>query len=244
LDAIHIKLRREGRVKNTAVYTVLGVDLEGRKEVLGHWIGNGGEGANFWLSVITDLQARGVTDIFIACVDRLTGFRDAIHAVYPQAEIQRCIIHQIRHSLRYVAWKDHKAFISDLKTIYRAPTQEEAETNLLQLAEKWGNRYAIAVRSWENHWEDLSTFFHYPTEIRRLVYTTNTIEGSHRQLRKVTKNKASFPTPEAAPKGHPKLLYLATQDITKKWTMPVQNWANILNQLAIRFAARLLFLTG
>jgi putative transposase len=234
LDAIHIKLRREGRVDNTAVYTVLGVDLDGRKEVLGHWVGDGGEGANFWLSVITDLQVRGVTDIFIACIDGLTGFKEAIHAVFPQAEIQRCIIHQIRHSLRYVAWKDQKAFTTDLKTIYRAATQEEAETNLLKLAEKWGAKYAIAVRSWENHWEDLATFFHYPTEIRRLIYTTNTIEGYHRQLRKVTKNKAAFPTPEAVRK----LLYLATQDLSKKWTMPIQNWANILNQLAIRFAER------
>jgi transposase-like protein len=159
LDAIHIKLRREGKVENTAVYTVLGVDLDGRKEVLGHWLGDGDEGATFWLSVITDLQARGVEDIFIACIDGLTGFKDAIHAVFPHAEIQRCIIHQIRHSLRYVAWKDHKAFTADLKSIYRAVTQEEAETNLLRLAEKWGNKYAIAVRSWENNWEDLATFF-------------------------------------------------------------------------------------
>jgi putative transposase len=244
LDAIHIKLRREGRVENTAIYTVLGIDLDGHKDVLGHWVGDGGEGANFWLNVITDLQARGVEDIFIACVDGLTGFKDAVHAVFPQTEMQRCIIHQVRHSLRYVAWRDHKAFISDLKTIYRATTQEEAETNLLRLAEKWSSKYAIAVRSWENNWEDLATFFHYPTEIRRLIYTTNLIEGYHRQLRKVMKNKATFPTPEAAPQGGAaaqhgaKLLYLATQDITKKWTMPIQNWANILNQLVIRFEGR------
>jgi transposase-like protein len=235
LDAIHVKLRREGRVENTAVYTVLGVDLDGHKDVLGQWVGDGSEGANFWLSVITDLQARGVEDIFIACIDGLTGFKEAIHAVFPKTEIQRCIIHQIRHSLRYVAWKDQKAFTSDLKTIYRAATREEAEMNLLKLAEKWGGKYAIAVRSWENNWDDLAIFFHYPTEIRRLIYTTNTIEGYHRQLRRVTKNKAAFPTSEAVRK----LFYLASQDSAKKWTMPIQNWANILNQLAIRFEDRL-----
>jgi putative transposase len=193
-------------------YTVLGVDLDGHKGVLGHWVGDGSEGANFWLSVITDLQARGVEDIFIACVDGLTGFKEAIHAVFPNTDIQRCIVHQIRHSLRYVAWKDQKAFTTDLKTIYRAATQEEAEMNLLKLAEKWSSKYAIAVRSWENNWEDLAIFFHYPAEILRLIYTTNIIEGYHRQLRKVTKNKASFPTTEAVRK----LFYLATNNIMKK----------------------------
>ena len=234
LDAIHIKLRREGRVENTAVYTVLGVDLEGHKDVLGHWVGDGGEGANFWLSVVTDLQTRGVEDIFIACIDGLTGFKDAIHSVFPHTEIQRCVIHQIRHSLKYVAWKDRKEFIADLKTVYQAATREEAETKLLELAETWGDKYPLAVKSWENNWEDLATYFNYPAEIRRLIYTTNTIEGYYRQLRKVTKNKASFPTPEAVRK----LFYLANQNITKKWTMPIQNWATILNQLAIRFEDR------
>ena len=234
LDAIHVKLRREGRVENTAVYTVLGVDLEGHKDVLGHWVGDGGEGANFWLSVVTDLQTRGVEDIFIACIDGLTGFKDAIHSVFPHTEIQRCVIHQIRHSLKYVAWKDRKEFIADLKTVYQAATREEAETKLLELAETWGNKYPLAVKSWENNWEDLATYFNYPAQIRRLIYTTNTIEGYYRQLRKVTKNKASFPTPEAVRK----LFYLANQNITKKWTMPIQNWANILNQLAIRFEGR------
>jgi putative transposase len=237
LDAIHIKLRREGKVENIAVYTVLGVDLEGHKDVLGHWVGDGGEGANFWLSVVTDLQARGVEDIFIACIDGLTGFKDAIHAVFPQTIIQRCVIHQLRHSLKYIASKDHKAFTADLKTVYRAVTREEAETNLMKLAEKWSRKYAIAVRSWENNWEDIATFFDYPAEIRRLIYTTNTIEGYHRQLRKVTKNKAAFPTPEAVRK----LLYLANENIAKKWTLPIQNWANILNQLVIRFEERLPF---
>ena len=235
LDAIHMKLRREGRVENTAVYDVLGVDLDGHRDVLGHWVGDGAEGANFWLSVVGDLQNRGVEDIFIACVDGLEGFKEAILSVFPQAQIQRCVIHQIRSSLKYVAWKDRKAFVADLKTVYKAPTREQAEANLLRLEEAWGGKYAIAVKSWQNNWEDLATFFDYPAEIRRLIYTTNTLEGYHRQLRKVTKNKASFPTPEAIRK----LLYLATQDITRKWTSPIQNWANILNQLAIRFEGRL-----
>lgn len=234
LDALYLKLRRQSKVENVAVYIVLGVDLQGRRDVLGHWLGDGAEGANFWLSVITDLQARGVEDIFIACIDGLTGFKEAIHAIFPATEIQRCIIHQIRHSLLYVAWKDRKAFVADLKAIYQASTREEAESNLLQLGETWGKKYAIAVKSWENNWEDLATFFYYPAEIRRLIYTTNAIEGYNRGLRKVVKTKSSFPTPEAARK----LLYLAHQNITNKWTMPIQNWADILNQLAIRFVGR------
>jgi putative transposase len=200
LDAIHLKLRREGKVVNTAVYVVLGVDLEGQRDVLGHWIGDGAEGANFWLSVVTDLQARGVEDIFIACIDGLTGFKDAILAIFPRTHIQRCIIHQVRHSLTYIAWKDRKAFVADLKAIYQAPSREAAETRLLQLAEKWSATYAVAVRSWENNWEDLATMFDYPPAIRRLIYTTNSVEGYNRQLRKVTKTKGAFPTAEAARK--------------------------------------------
>jgi transposase-like protein len=234
LDAIHIKLRREGKVVNTAVYNALGVDLEGRRDILGHWVGDGAEGANFWLSVLTDLQSRGVEDIFIACIDGLGGFSEAITSLFPQAQVQRCIIHQIRNSLRYVPWKDRKAFVADLKRIYRAATREEAEMNLLQLGEKWSSKYAIAVRSWENNWEELATFFAYSTEIRRLIYTTNSVEAYNRQLRKVTKNKATFPTPEAARK----LFYLATQRITRKWVNPIRNWPQILNQLAIRFEGR------
>lgn len=234
LDGFHIKLRREGKIENVAVYVVLGVDLEGHRDVLGHWIGDGAEGANFWLSVLTDLQNRGVEDIFIASIDGLTGFKDAILSVFPQTLIQRCVIHQIRNSLKYVPWKDRKAFMADLKTVYKAATREEAEANLLKLAETWGDRYAIAVRSWETNWADLATFFDFPTEIRRLIYTTNTVEGYHRQLRKVTKNKASFPSPEAARK----LLFLTTQNITRKWTAPIRDWAKILNQLAIRFEGR------
>lgn len=235
LDAIHIKLRREGKVLNTAVYVVLGVSLDGQRDVLGHWVGDGGEGANFWLSVVTDLQNRGVEDVFIACIDGLTGFKDAILAVFPQTRVQKCIIHQIRNSLKYIPWKNRKAFVADLKTIYQASTRELAEANLVKLAETWGNQYASAVKSWENNWEDLATMFDFSKEIRRLIYTTNTVESYHRQLRKVIKTKANFPNPEAARK----LLYLATQNIVAKWTTPIFNWASILNQLAIHFDGRL-----
>ena len=235
LDAIHLKLRREGKVENTAVYIVLGVDLEGHRDVLGHWIGDGVEGANFWLSVLSDLQNRGVRDIFIASVDNLTGFDDAIRAVFPATLIQGCVIHQIRASLRFVSWKDRKAFTSDLKAIYKAATLEEAEANLLQLEEVWGGKYAIGVRSWRQNWERLSTFFQFPAEIRRLIYTTNTVEGYNRQVRKVTKTKSSFPSPEATRK----LLYLVTRDITRKWDRPIWDWPKILNQLAIRFEGRM-----
>lgn len=235
LDAIHIKLRREGKVENIAVYTVLGVDVEGHRDVLGHWVGEGNETSNFWLSVITDLQNRGVKDIFIACMDGLSGFKEALLAVFPQTQIQRCVIHQIRNSLKYITWTDRKAFMLDLKEVYQAATRESAETHLRQLGEKWDAKYAIAIRSWQNNWEDLATFFAYPAEIRRLIYTTNAVEGYHRQLRKVTKSKSVFPTPEAARK----LLFLANRDILKKWTMPIQNWPLILNQLVIRFEGRL-----
>lgn len=234
LDAIHLKLRRDGKVMNTAVYVVLGIDCEGQRDVLGHWVGDGGEGANFWLSVVTELQARGVQDVFLACVDGLTGFKAAIQAVFPKTHIQRCVIHQVRYSLNYVTWNDRKAFVRDLRTIYQAATREAAETALLQLSESWGAKYAIAVRSWEANWEDLATMFDYPPDIRRLIYTTNAIEGYNRQLRKVTKTKGAFPTAEAARK----LLFLVTRDITRKWTMPPQNWACILNQLVIRFEGR------
>jgi transposase-like protein len=234
LDAIHIKMRREGKVENTAVYVVLGVDLEGHRDVLGHWVGASGESANFWLSVITDLQSRGVKDILIACMDGLTGFKEAVLAVFPKTEIQRCIIHQIRNSLKYISWKDKKAFMVDLKAVYQAPTREAAEGNLRKLKEIWNGQYAVAIRSWDNNWEDLATFFDYPAAIRRMIYTTNTVEGYNRQLRKVTKSRSSFPTGEAVRK----LLFLANRDIIKKWTNPMTDWPSILNQLVIRFGER------
>lgn len=235
LDAIHINLRRDGKVDNTAVYIVLGVDVEGHRDVLGHWVGNGSETANFWLSVVTDLQSRGLKDILIACMDGLSGFKQAVLAVFPNTQIQRCIIHQIRNSLKYVSWTDRKAFMVDLRKVYQAPTLEAAETNLAKLSDQWRSKYAVAIRSWENNWEDLTTFFAYPTDIRRMIYTTNTVEGYNRQLRKVIKTKGGFPNGEAVRK----LLFLATRDITKKWTMPISNWATILNQLVIRFEDRL-----
>lgn len=234
LDAIHLKLRRDGRVATTPVYVVLGVDVDGQRDVLGHWVGDGAEGANFWLSVVTELQARGVDDVLIACIDGLTGFKEAIVAVFPQAQIQRCIIHQVRQSLTYVSWKDSKAFIADLRKIYQAPTREAAEMRLLEMGERWGSKYAVAVRSWERNWGDLSTMFDYPAEIRRLMYTTNTVEGYNRQLRKVVKTKGAVPSVDAARK----LLFLVTREITKKWTASIFNWAKIRNQLAIRFEGR------
>ena len=234
LDAIHIKMRKEGKVENIAVYVVLGVDVEGHKDVLGHWVGDGSESANFWLSVITDLQSRGVQDILIACMDGLTGFKEALLAVFPKTEIQRCIIHQVRNSLKYISWKDRKAFMIDLKGIYQAPTREAAEGNLRKLHENWNDKYGLSVRSWENNWEDLAAFFNYPAAIRRMIYTTNTVEGYNRQLRKVTKSRGSFPTAEAVRK----LLFLANRDITKKWTNPMADWPAILNQLIIRFGDR------
>jgi putative transposase len=235
LDAIHIKIRREGRIETVAVYIILGVDLEGQRDVLGHWIGDGAEGANYWLSVLSDLQARGVRDVLIASIDGLAGFSEAIHSLFPRAEVQRCIVHQIRASLKYIVWKDRKEFVADLKRVYQAPTREAAEASLANLAEKWGSRYPMAVKSWQAHWPELSAYFEYPQDIRRLMYTTNTVEGYNRQIRKITKSKGAFPTTESVRK----LLFLITQDITKSWTAPIQNWALILNQLTIRFGDRL-----
>lgn len=235
LDAIVVKRRRDSRIENVAVHIVLGVDLEGRKDALGHWIGDGAEGAAFWMSVLRDLQARGVQDILIACMDGLSGFSEAIQAVFPKTMVQRCILHQIRNSLKYVVWKDQDEFMRDLKAIYQAATRELAETALLTLGEKWGSKYAVAVRSWENHWQDLSAYFEFPAEIRRLIYTNNAIESYNRQLRKVTKNKGVFPTDDSIRK----LLYLAHRDIAQKWSMPIPNWAMILNQLVVYFQGRL-----
>jgi transposase-like protein len=234
LDAIHVKLKREHKIVNTAVYLVMGIDLEGNKDVLGHWVGDGAEGSRFWLSVITELKNRGVQDVFIACVDGLSGFEEALHAVFPPTEVQRCIVHQIRQSTRYVTQKDRKAFCADLKGIYQAPTREAAETALLALGERWGSKYTLAVRSWENNWEGLATMFAYTDEIRRLIYTTNPIEGYNRQLRKATKTKGAFPTPEAVRKS----FWLAHRNIAEPWNRPLHNWELILNQLAIRFESR------
>ena len=235
LDCIHIKLRRDGKVLNTAVYVCLGVDLEGKKDILGHWIGEGGEGANFWLSVVSDLQNRGVKDILISCVDGLIGFKDAINAVFPDTVVQRCIIHQIRSSLKYVNWKDRKEFVNDLKTVYKAATKTEAEINFEKVAEKWKGSYAIAIKGWRDNWDELTQYFEYSKEIRKLIYTTNPVEGYNRMLRKVTKSKSVFPTENSVFK----MFYLATRNILKKWTMPIPDWGKLLSQLAIRFEGRL-----
>lgn len=235
LDALHLKIRREGKVANTALYVVLGIDLDGQRDVLGHWLGTGSEASNFWLSVISDLQARGVEDIFIACVDGLPGFQDAIRSVFPQTQVQRCIVHQIRQSLKYVAWKDRKEFADDLKEIYQVPTREAAERALRSVSEHWGSKYAMAVRSWESNWDALMTMFEFPQVIRRLIYTTNMVESYHSQLRRVLKTKPFFPTDEAARK----LLFLVNREVTSRWTSTVFNWPLILNLLSIRFEQRL-----
>jgi len=235
LDCIHIKLRREGRVFACPVYVCVALDLDGKKDVLGLWIGDEGEGANFWLSVITDLQQRGVKDILIACVDGLKGFKEAINSVFPDTVVQPCIIHKIRNSLKYVSWKDKKEFMADLKKVYKAVNKSQAKASLGSLSAKWGKKYTLSVKSWENNFEDLTKYFQFPEEIRRIIYTTNIIEGYNRQIRKVTKTKSVFPNEQSVYK----MLYLATSQISRKWSMSVPNWAQILNQLAIKFEGRL-----
>lgn len=234
LDAIHYKVKEDGRYKQKAVYTILALDLEGQKEILGLYLSET-EGANFWLSVLTDLQHRGVEDILIACVDGLTGFPEAIKSAFPKTEVQLCIVHQIRNSMRYVASKNHKAFMADLKPVYRAATLGEAEDALDKLEEKWGKDYPIVIKSWRGKWELLSAYFRYPEPIRRIMYTTNAVEAVHRQFRKLTKTKGAFPNDNSLLK----LLYMGIQNASKKWTMPVQNWNLALSQLAIFFEGRL-----
>lgn len=234
LDAIHFKVRKDGRIVNKAAYSVLGINMAGQKEVLGIWVGEH-ESASFWLSVCNDLKNRGVQDILIACKDGLSGFSEAINTVFPKTEIQLCVIHQIRNSLKYVPYKEQKEFMADLKKVYQALTIEEAELAFTAFKEKWGKRHPIIIRSWENNWLELTAYFRYPHEIRRLIYTTNVIEGYHRQLRKVTKTKTAYPTDEALVK----LIYLATIEASKKWTMPIREWKKCMSQFAIYFEDRL-----
>lgn len=234
LDAMHYKVRQEGRIESKAVYNILGIDRNGYKQVLGTYISES-EGANFWLQVLTDLQNRGLEDMLIVCTDNLKGLAEAIGSVYPDAEVQSCIVHQIRNSLKYVASKDQKAFMKDLKRVYKADTKDLAELALQDLAEAWESKYPVVIASWQTNWEKLTTYFQYTAPIRKLIYTTNTVEGYHRQIRKVTKTKGAFTSDMALLK----LIYLATKNIESKWTAPLQNWSLTVQQLAIRFGDRL-----
>jgi putative transposase len=234
LDAMHFKVRVDGNVQHKALYNILGINKEGHKEVLGMYISES-EGANFWLQVLTDLQQRGLTDVLIACTDNLKGFTEAILSIFPKTQIQKCVIHQIRNSLKYVASKDQKAFIKDLKLVYKAINKRVAEDELLNLEEKWGDKYPIVIESWQRNWEELSQYFEYTEPIRRIIYTTNAVEGFHRQVRKVTKTKGAFVNDMALLK----LVYLATKNIQKKWTSPLHNWSLIIQQLYIKFRERI-----
>lgn len=234
LDAIHYKVKEDGRYISKAVYTLLGLDIHGKKEILGLHLSEN-EGANYWLSVLTDLNNRGVKDILIACIDGLTGFPEAIKTIFPETEIQLCIVHQIRNSMKYVASKNQKAFMADLKPVYRAPTKEAAELALDELDAKWGSSYPLVINSWRNKWHNLSAYFKYPEHIRKVIYTTNAVEAVHRQFRKLTKTKGAFPNENSLLK----LLYAGILNASDKWTMPIHNWSLCLSQLAIYFEGRL-----
>ncbi len=233
MDGISIKIRHDGKIINKTIYLVIGLTREGMKQVLGMWIANT-ESASFWMNVLTDLKARGVEDILIASTDNLTGLTDAIKSVFPQTVTQLCVVHQVRNSLRYVVWKEKKEFTVDMKEIYRAPTIEAAEQALINFEKKWGQKYAYAVRSWKNNWENLTQFFDYPLEIRKIVYTTNIIESLNRGIRKYTKTKSIFPHDQAALKA----VYLAISNIENRWIMPVRNWGMIIQQFLIKFEDR------
>ncbi len=233
LDALMVKVKDQGHIVNKAVYLAIGITMEGRKEILGMWIEKS-EGAKFWLQVITELKNRGVKDIFIACVDGLKGFPDAINAVFPKTEIQLCIVHMVRNSLKFVSWKDRKAVAGDLKEIYRPATVELAEKALQAFSAKWDEKYPAISPSWRNNWANIIPLFSYPPEIRRAIYTTNAIESLNMSLRKVIKTKSSFPNDDALKK----ILYLALKNIEKKWTMPIQNWSGAINQFLILFGDR------
>ena len=234
LDCMHYKVREGSSVITRAVYNILGVSLEGKKELLGMYLSES-EGAKFWLSVLTDLKNRGMQDMLIACVDGLKGFPEAIAAIFPKTEVQTCVVHQIRNSLRYIAEKDKKAFMADLKPVYQAVSKEQGYENLIALDEKWGKKYPVPISSWYNNWENLSTFFKFDTHIRKVIYTTNSVEGFHRQVRKVTKTKGAFTSDNALLK----LVYLVVQNISEKWTMPLHNWNLTLSQLFIMFEDRI-----
>ena len=234
LDAMHYKVKEEGKIVSRAVYHILGINVDGRKDLLGMYVSES-EGATFWLSVLTDLRNRGVEDILIASIDNLKGFAEAIQSTFPQTEVQSCIVHQIRNSLKYVTSKDQKAFMADLKLVYRASTKDLAEQELDALDQKWGKKYPLVIKSWRSNWPKLSAYFKYDPAIRKMIYTTNAIEGFHRQVRKVTKTKGAFPSDMALLK----LVFLAYRNIRKKWTSPLQNWGLTVSQLSIWFEGRL-----
>jgi putative transposase len=234
LDAIHYKVKENGRYVSKAVYSILGLNIEGKKELIGLYLSDT-EGANYWLSVLTDLHNRGVKDILIASIDGLTGFPDAIATIYPETEVQLCIIHQIRNSMKYVASKNQKAFMADLKPVYRATTKDAAAIAMDELEAKWGSQYPLVIQSWRRKWENLTVYFKYPEYVRKVIYTTNAVEAVHRQFRKLTKTKGAFPNENSLMK----LLYAGILNASKKWNMPIQNWNLALSQLAIHFEGRL-----
>jgi len=233
MDAIRVKIRDEGQIRSKAIYVAIGVTMEGLKEVLGLWVEQT-EGAKFWLTIVTELKNRGLNDILIVAVDGLKGFPEAIRAVYPLAEVQLCIVHMIRNSTKLVSYKDRKLVVEDLKPIYKAPTEAAAREALEEFGEKWNKKYPLIYRSWDSNWDNLTHYLGYTDEIRKVIYTTNAIESLNMSLRRVTKVKGSFPTDQAALK----LLYMALQNITKRWTMPIRDWGQALNQLAIKFGNR------
>ena len=233
LDALRVNSRESGKSVNKALYIALGINMEGRKEVLGFYISDN-EGAKFWMNVLTDIRNRGVKDILIACMDGLTGFPEAVRAIYPDTRIQLCIVHMVRNSTKYVSYKDLKAVCADLKKIYSAPNEEEGLAALDDFGKAWNSRYPMIQRSWMNHWDDLNEFFNYPEEIRRAIYTTNAIESLNYKLRKVTRNRSAFPDDESIFK----IMYLAINKASRKWTMPIKNWGQVLNQFAIIFGDR------
>jgi putative transposase len=234
LDALVLKVRTEGKVVNKSAYLAIGINMEGLKDVLGIWLAET-EGAKFWLNILTEIKNRGVQDILIASVDGLKGFPDAIGSVFPQTEVQLCIVHMVRNSLKYVSWKDRKQLAADLKAIYQSATEDAGREELTRFSEKWDSKFPMISKSWESHWSHVVPFFAYPQEIRRLIYTTNAIESLNYTLRKAIKTKASFPNDESALK----MLYLALKNAAKKWTMPVRDWGKIIGQLTIRFKERI-----
>ena len=233
LDGLVVKVRVDGRITQQTIYLAVGINMQGKKELLGLWISQN-EGAKFWLDVLTDLKNRGLKDIFVACVDGLKGFPDAIQTVFPQTQVQLCLVHLVRNALRYVSFKDRKAVAGDLKLIYRAATLDEAESALEEFSQAWDTKYPAISRSWKNHWENLIPFFEYPEDIRRVIYTTNAIESINSVIRKAIRNRKIFPSKESAVK----IVYLAIREASKKWTMPIQNWNAALNRFAIAFEDR------